>query len=323
MPVIQIGRPLQACGPDAPVFRRLTSLIAESTTRRAAGVRRGQVQPWRGRSPGDAATAVGSTPARRHTVPFEFRGGGCPSSGSTEHDGPVGYRERATSVPGVVLWERTVDPGSELTLILPDGCMDLIWDGCRLFVAGPDSTARWHKSRPGTRLAGLRFSGGTGPAFVGVRAAELLDLAPDLDELWPTRRARDLSHRAGADPVAALEGWMITRCPAAEIDPLGLHILGMTKSGLGASDVAERLDLSARQLHRRCLSLFGYGPQRLRRIVRMGRALDEARAGASLAEVAAGCGYVDQAHLCRDVRDLAGTTPARLLRHLRRREERE
>jgi len=235
----------------------------------------------------------------------------------------VSYRERATSVPGVVLWERTVEPGSELTLILPDGCMDLIWDGCRLFVAGPDSTARWHESRPGTRFAGLRFSGGSGPALVGVRADELLDVAPDLEQLWPTQRAEDLGQRARADPVVALEEWMIQRCRDADIDPLGPHILRMTEDGLGASDVAGRLGLSARQLHRRCLSLFGYGPQRLRRIVRMGRAIDSARAGASLAEAAAGSGYVDQAHLCRDIGDLAGTTPTRLLRHLRLREDGE
>jgi len=235
----------------------------------------------------------------------------------------VSYRERATFLPGVVLWERTVDPGSEFTLILPDACMDLIWDGCRLFVAGPDSTARWHESRPGTRFAGLRFSGGTGPALVGVRADELLDVSPGLDELWPTQRAKDLGQRASADPVAALEGWMTQRCRAAAIDPLGLEILAMTEEGIGASLIAERLGLSARQLHRRCLSLFGYGPRRLRRIVRMGRALDGARAGASLAEVAAGCGYVDQAHLCRDIRDLTGTTPTGLLRHLRLREDRE
>ena len=48
------------------------------------------------------------------------------------------YRERATAVPGAVMWRSTtLAPGPGL--ILPDGCLDLIWDGESLFVAGPDS----------------------------------------------------------------------------------------------------------------------------------------------------------------------------------------
>jgi AraC-like DNA-binding protein len=76
--------------------------------------------------------------------------------------------------------------------------------------------------------------------------------------------------------------------------------------------------LSARHLHRRCLPVFGYGPRLLGRVLRLGRALDQARTGAPLAQVAVGCGYVDQAHLSREVRALAGTTPTGLLRELDR-----
>jgi AraC-like DNA-binding protein len=73
------------------------------------------------------------------------------------------------------------------------------------------------------------------------------------------------------------------------------------------------LGLSERQLLRGCLPLFGYGPRRLGRILRLNRALAAARAGQPLAEVAAGTGYADQAHLTREVRALAGATPTELL----------
>jgi AraC-like DNA-binding protein len=77
--------------------------------------------------------------------------------------------------------------------------------------------------------------------------------------------------------------------------------------------MADQLGLSARQLHRRCLPVFGYGPRRLSRILRMTRALDQARAGLPLAEVAAVCGYADQAHLTRELTALAGAPPKSLL----------
>jgi len=247
----------------------------------------------------------------------------CTCTGPSGHDRQVTYRERATSVPGVVLWERAVEPGSERLLILPDGCMDLIWDGCRLFVAGPDSRARWHDSRPDAWYTGLRFSGGVGPALVGVRADEVLDVLCDLDVLWPSRSARDLGDRMADGPATALEGWMMHRSTSAPVDPLGHAILAMSEAGQAASVIAERSGLSVRQLHRRCVGLFGYGPRRLGRVRRMARALDAARAGWSLGEVAAGCGYADQAHLCREIRDLAGTTPTALLRHLGLGEEEE
>src|SRR5258708_2101981 len=139
------------------------------------------------------------------------------------HDRQMSYRERPTIVPGVVLWQRTVGPAPELTRILPDGCLDLVWDGRRLFVAGPDSTARLHQSRAGVSYVALRFSGGTGPALLGTPADAGRDQTPDNHEVWPA---------------------------------------------------------------------------------------------ADAAQVAAGCGYADQARLSRGVRACAGTTPTGLLREL-------
>ncbi len=46
----------------------------------------------------------------------------------------------------------------------------------------------------------------------------------------------------------------------------------------------------------------------------MQRALALARSGVPLAETAARTGYADQAHLARDVRELAGRTVTTLLR---------
>ncbi|MEU4775790.1 helix-turn-helix domain-containing protein, partial [Micromonospora sp. NPDC023644] len=86
-------------------------------------------------------------------------------------------------------------------------------------------------------------------------------------------------------------------------------------AGATVAATAAAAGLDPRALHRWCRHLFGYGPKTLARILRMGRALALARAGTPLAEVAARCGYADQAHLTRDVRDLAGVPPTALLSH--------
>ena len=97
-------------------------------------------------------------------------------------------------------------------------------------------------------------------------------------------------------------------------DPLGAHLAARLAVGRPVGAVAAEVGLGDRALHRRCRHLFGYGPKTLARILRMRRALALARAGTPLAEVAAHAGYADQAHLTRDVRDLAGVPPGVLLR---------
>ncbi|MBO0748752.1 MAG: hypothetical protein J2O47_10390, partial [Acidimicrobiaceae bacterium] len=92
----------------------------------------------------------------------------------------MAYRERASTVPGVTVWQRDARPSTFTGRILPDGCMDLIWDGSRLVVAGPDTRARWHTMEPNVGYVGLRFSRGLGPALLAIRADELLDATADL-----------------------------------------------------------------------------------------------------------------------------------------------
>jgi AraC-like DNA-binding protein len=206
----------------------------------------------------------------------------------------VTYHERPSVVPGVVVWQRGARPGPSLARILPDGCMDLIWDGDRLFVAGPDTR-------------------GLGPGLLGVPAHELRDATPPLRDLWPDADARVLHEQVAGQPAAALEQWLERRAESWERPSLGPAVFDLAAGGLPVVAMAERLGYGPRQLHRRCLPLFGYGPQHLARVLRLSRALAAARAGEPLGRVAATAGFADQAHLTREVRDLAGTTPVRLL----------
>lgn len=222
------------------------------------------------------------------------------------------YRERPAAVPGVVLWRRDAAAGA-VTRILPDACLDLVWDGSSLVVAGPDLRARVHETLAATSFVALRFSAGLGPALLGVPAVDLRDTSPRLEDLWPAAAAHRLAERVAAAPEPALEAWLRARVAEAAVDPLGARLLALASAGTGVGAMADAVGLGARRLHRRTLALFGYGPQHLVRVRRLDRALGLARRGIPLAQVAAECGYADQAHLARDVRDLAGTTATELL----------
>ena len=82
--------------------------------------------------------------------------------------------------------------------------------------------------------------------------------------------------------------------------------------------MASELALSERQLQRRFRESVGYGPKTLQRILRFRRFLGELGRGrdgpGGLAGIAASTGYADQAHLTRESRELAGSSPAQLER---------
>lgn len=224
------------------------------------------------------------------------------------------YEERASRLAGAVLWSRAI-AGPSVAPVLPDGCIDLLWTEGRLLVAGPDTRAYVPDGVPGG-WAGIRFYPGTAPAWLGVPADELRDQRVELAGLWSAARVRRLTERVdgAADPVSALEEVALERAADADPpDPLLRGVVAALDAGRPVATVADELGLSARQLHRRSLAAFGYGPKMLARVLRLQRALALARGGVPLADTATRAGFADQAHLARDVRELAGMPTRELL----------
>ncbi|MEU4371703.1 helix-turn-helix transcriptional regulator [Micromonospora chersina] len=230
------------------------------------------------------------------------------------------YREEAApGIPGAVRWA-SVSRGEGPVRVLPDGCLDLLWSSrSGLLVAGPDRQAHLSVSVPGERWVGLRLPPGTGPAVFGIPADELRDQRVPLADLWGPAAAELADRIAAADSrgrrvAALLEEVARGRLRAAGgPDPLGARVAARLAAGATVAATAAEVGLGPRALHRRSRLLFGYGPKALARILRMRRALDLARSGAPLAEVAVLAGYADQAHLTREVKELAGVPPTRLL----------
>ncbi|MFD3696394.1 helix-turn-helix domain-containing protein [Streptomyces sp. NPDC058646] len=218
------------------------------------------------------------------------------------------YEERPSSaVPGAVLWRAGGGGG----VVLPDGCMDLLWVEGRLLVAGPDTGPHPAGEVPGAAFSGVRLAPGVAPALLRVPAHLLRDRRVELADLWPAGEVRRLAGRVAAygDPRTGLEALAARR--AADTGPpdrLPAEVVARLEAGEGVAGIAAAVGLGERQLRRRSLDAFGYGARTLGRILRLRRALALARSGTPYAEVAARTGYADQAHLAREVRSLAGTT---------------
>jgi AraC-like DNA-binding protein len=239
------------------------------------------------------------------------------------------YRERQSHAhPDLTVWTRTASMHAASThaaqegtsRILPDGCLDVIWSEGALLVAGPDTHAHVFRDGPGAEYAGIRFAPGTGPVLLGIPACELRDQRVPLAAVWTGAETRRLEERLGAagdgiDEVAAvLEQAAVTRLRANDpADPVARTVARGLAAGASVAETARIVGLSDRQLYRRSLTAYGYGPKTLARILRFNRALDLARAGMPFAEVAITAGYSDQAHLSREVRDFAGLSLGDLL----------
>ncbi|MEU5879715.1 helix-turn-helix domain-containing protein [Spirillospora sp. NPDC047279] len=232
------------------------------------------------------------------------------------------YSERPAP-PGsglACLWshELAADAGGPFEQrVVPDGCVDLIWwsRDARIQVAGPDTGPVPARLEPGDRLIGVRFGPGAAPPALGVPADAVRDGRLPLRELWGDEADRLGEALAGAaDPQRVLARAALDRGAAAgPPDPIVAPLLDGL-SGLPVGAAADALGIGERQLRRRVLAAFGYGPKTVQRVLRFQRALSLAYGGVPLADVAYAAGYSDQAHLAHDVRELAGAPLTTLLR---------
>jgi hypothetical protein len=116
------------------------------------------------------------------------------------------YAEHLIDSPVVCCtWERRTAEASEARVV-PDACVDLIWTGERLIVAGPDTRARLVRLPAGARLVGARLRPGAAGAVLGLPADELRDMSPDAGDVLGLDTADELLDElaAGADPHALL-----------------------------------------------------------------------------------------------------------------------
>jgi AraC-like DNA-binding protein len=238
------------------------------------------------------------------------------------------YREFAVS--GVLadavrcawLHSAPVDRVATRVAVVPDGCVDLLWNEAGFMIAGPDRTAAFPPMRPGATVLGLRFRPGIARHLLRCDLDALTGKVVAFDDLRPG------GFNAHHDRLLAADGSMkrlrllreifaaeMGDLPAMRPDAAALEALCMR---LPAEGLAATLGVTERTLRRISTAEFGYGPKTLARILRLQKLIGRMGSQrAALAELAAETGFSDQAHMSRDVLSLTSLTPGEILRQMR------
>lgn len=160
-------------------------------------------------------------------------------------------------------------------------------------------------------------------ALLGMPARALWNLSLELDEVaGPLGRElwERLQEPTGwKERFAAVDDVLCRLLRDTALEPaLGRSWQLIASSGGTApvGEIARAIGWTRQHFARRFADEFGLSPKLAARVVRFDRArrmLQQTPAFVSIAQVAAVCGYYDQAHLTRDFVELAGCPPGRLL----------
>jgi AraC-like DNA-binding protein len=242
-----------------------------------------------------------------------------------------GYREVAPAPPLArfveCLWAagEAGGPSDDERRILPDGRMDLVWiRGAGVLIAGPQTRFTLRPQVAPLVAVGVRFHPGAAPSLLRLPAVDFVDGHVPLDAVAPRLAVRlDPALEAARSPDQAFAAYnrelLRHLDDLAELDAAVAEATWMLNDPrAGVADVAARVYMSERQLRRRFTERVGYGPKTLQRVLRFQRFKAIAETSEpDLARASAEAGYADQAHLTREVSELAGLTPRALVRWLR------
>ena len=245
------------------------------------------------------------------------------------------------------VWQlRDPAPSQQVQVIYPDGCCELIvhlgtpmqafepahgWhqQPPRLFAAQHRSAIRL-MANPKLACVGVRLQPAASAAIAGPRLASLRDRITDLDDIdagFATRLAWAMA-RFDHDPDDS-ELWNLLEGVTGifKIDSRIESAIALLESERGQHRIAALASLSAmgiRSFQTRFLEQVGLAAKEFARVLRLQATIRQLDSdGGPLAKIAVDSGFADQAHATRELRQLTGLTPARLLSALRHQRETE
>ncbi len=225
-----------------------------------------------------------------------------------------------------------------LERVLPDGSMELIinlrdetrhvFDQTthqprrtyrRSWLSGPHSEFIIIDNVPAASMIGAHLRPGGASAFFGLPLSELRNDVVDLETFW-NGGAHSLRDRLMEAPTPAakfriFEDALLARWRGGRARHRAVHYaldwFTRQPQSVTVGRVSDEIGLSPRRFIEVFTEQVGLTPKLFCRVRRFQSVLDEIqrRREVAWADLAAGCGYYDQAHLIRDFREFCGVTP--------------
>lgn len=214
----------------------------------------------------------------------------------------------------------TAGQSSELTLAIPDGCIDIIFDcddvnpsakicGTTLAPVNPSFKADH-------RYFGVRFELGLIPKFLNISAdllvnqqIDLLDLVPSASEVFE----RIAGHSSHIDQAVLLSQFL-RKQPTHQPSPLTSHAVELicnSNGNIRAKELEHRTGFTRRTLFRRFINDIGVSPKVFSRIIRCQLAINDIdhQNEVTLSSLAQNLGFTDQAHFQHEFKKMVSVTP--------------
>jgi AraC-like DNA-binding protein len=193
------------------------------------------------------------------------------------------------------------------------------------FVAGLHERSSFVAAEGAARCVQVDFTPIGAHLFLGVPMQELANRVLDLEDVFP--EGRDLVPRledtsSWEERFRLLDAVIRARVAEARRPPPEIlwawRALEHSGGAVPVGTLAEKVGRSRRHLLAGFRDYVGLSPKTAARVIRFGRAvaLLQDDPHPSFAELAYECGYFDQAHLNRDFRAFAGTTPGEFVRRM-------
>jgi AraC-like DNA-binding protein len=214
---------------------------------------------------------------------------------------------------------------SHKQLIIPDGCVDIIFDlnpqtTLKSFVIGA-MTKPIVNNR--TNLVGVRFKPGMAYPFIKIPVQKLTDLLVDyfefvgleayhlsiqLVDLNSTEHQIALLNSIFSKKLSALNAFEIQMSRA-------LNLIQSTGGRISIKQISDEIGWSRQHFTRKCLSYTGLTPKFLTQVIRIKKVIKETKTErfCNWSQLSVDGGYYDQSHMINEFKKITGLTPIEFL----------